>query len=69
MDTLNIVLALIFLMLGVATVIHLTREYRLRKLQKKRDKCDLSTKQGRMQRDVYNQKINNLMNYAPTKGE
>jgi len=69
METLNIVLALIFILLGIGTAMHLTRNYRVWKLKKKRDVCDLTTKQGREQRDIYNQKINDLMNYAPTKGE
>lgn len=71
MDFQNNVSTIILIILAViiltAFAIHVVRIFKLNALQKKRDKCDLSTERGRSLAREYNNKIDKLMNYRDGK--
>lgn len=65
MRTVLAVTVVLFL-LGMA--LNLYRMLKLRRLQEKRNRCDLTTFRGREMAKYYNKEINKLMNFDDTTG-
>lgn len=65
MRTVLAVTVVLFL-LGMA--LNLYRMLKLRRLQEKRNRCDLKTFRGREMAKYYNNEINKLMNFDDTTG-
>ena len=59
----KVTLTILAILILIAVAIHLTRHFKLKSLQKKRNNCDLSTKEGRLKAIEYNERINRLMNF------
>lgn len=64
----EVALITIAILIFIAFGIHAVRFFKLRKLQIKRNNCDLTTKQGRYAANQYNKRINQLMNFDNTTG-
>lgn len=65
-------MTVVYITVGILVLIgfgiHLVRHFKLRKLQAKRNNCDLSTESGRIKCKELNIKINQLMNFDNTTG-
>lgn len=66
--TLKAIAMLFIIIIAIAVSIHTIRDYKLHTLQKKRNKLDLTTKEGRLKLMEYNERINRLMNYDNPEG-
>lgn len=51
----------------IGLIVNLNRHLKLRSLQKKRNNCDLNTRDGLMKAKEYNDRINKLMNFDNTE--
>ena len=60
------VLAVTVFLFVLGMALNLYRMLKLRRLQHKRNRCDLSTLKGREMAKYYNNEINKLMNFEDT---